>query len=49
MVVVAQAIVEALRAEGLRVKWNGSAGTRITLLDVDWRRPLPVTGATGAS
>jgi len=41
MVSVARAIVTALEAEGLRVAWDGKAGTRIKVLGVDWRKPLP--------
>ena len=34
-------VVEALRAEGLDVVWDGSTGSRIQVTIPGWRKPLP--------
>jgi hypothetical protein len=38
---VAQRAVDALRAQGLTVRWNGSVDERIAVVGVTWLRPLP--------
>ncbi|SDR05185.1 DUF6891 domain-containing protein [Tsukamurella pulmonis] len=38
---LAAAITSALDAQGLRYDWDGDTGTRIQVVGMDWRRPLP--------
>jgi hypothetical protein len=38
---IAGKIVEALKAEGLDVEWNGSADRTIQIKNMRWRRPFP--------
>ncbi|MBS4100081.1 DUF6891 domain-containing protein [Tsukamurella paurometabola] len=38
---LAAAITSALDAQGLRYEWDGDTGTRIRVVGMDWRRPLP--------
>lgn len=38
---LAAAITDALEAQGLRYEWDGDTGTRIKVVGLDWRRPLP--------
>ncbi|RFA11752.1 hypothetical protein B7R22_17930 [Subtercola boreus] len=38
---VAQKTVSELERQGLQVSWNGSLETRIAVVNVNWRRPLP--------
>lgn len=38
---VAQQAVSELKRQGLQVAWNGSLETRISIVNVNWRRPLP--------
>ena len=40
-VLVGTAVVDALRAEGLDVDWDGSTTSRIHVSIPDWRKPLP--------
>jgi hypothetical protein len=32
---------DALEDEGLTVEWDGSTASRLAVVDLDWRRPLP--------
>ena len=41
MVEIGRVVQRTLVANGLRVDWDGTAGKRIGLVDLDWRRPLP--------
>lgn len=43
MVAVGRRIEDALTAQGLTVEWDGTAATRLKVLQVDWRKPLPDT------
>lgn len=45
MIAVARAIVYALTAQSLTVEWDGRPGTRIKVVNVDWRKPLPALDA----
>lgn len=47
-IAVAQAICDALRAEGLTVSWDGSYGRAIGI-DLDWKRRLPPARFVGDS
>jgi hypothetical protein len=40
-IAVGQQVVDALRAEGLEVEWDGTPTNRPAVLHLDWRRPLP--------
>lgn len=40
-VIVGTRVVEALRAEGLEVEWNGSNTSRVRVRVPAWRKPLP--------
>jgi hypothetical protein len=40
-VAVGQQVVDALRAEGLEVEWDGRPTSRPVVRHLDWRRPLP--------
>ena len=39
---IANEVVDALTSRGLRVEWSGNADQRIQVVDVDWRKRLPV-------
>lgn len=44
---LAAAITTALDEQGLRYDWDGDTGTRIQVVGMDWRRPLPDDLADG--
>jgi hypothetical protein len=39
---IATEVVDALTARGLQVEWSGSSEQRIRVVEVDWRKRLPV-------
>lgn len=40
-VAVGHRVAQATVAHGLDVRWDASAGARIEVVGLDWRRPLP--------
>lgn len=38
---VGQQVSDALAGQGLTVRWDGTRSTRVAVVDLDWRRPLP--------
>lgn len=41
VVAVGRQVADALAGQGLTVRWDGSRSTRVTVVGLDWRRPLP--------
>ena len=40
---VGHRVADALRAQGLRVEWDGDTGSRVAVTIDDWRKPLPTS------
>ncbi len=40
-VLIGQDVVAALTAQELQVRWDGTVESRVQVVDLDWRRPLP--------